>query len=135
MKAMVVLAVGLLLAGCKLIDQTTFAPSPEAKPIAAPATPKVDTRTPLVTIDYGGPSPDYQGLLRFAIHAAETRDPGVQYDVIGMLPAGGDAAAEQSRAVEIMRAIMAQGVPASRIHLGLRSEAAGSPQEIRVYVR
>jgi hypothetical protein len=124
-----------LLVGCKLIDQTTFAPSPEALPSITPATPKVDTRTPLVTIDYGGSSPDYQGLLRFAIHAAETQAPGVQYDVIGMLPAGGDAVAEQSRAVEIMRAIMAQGVPASRIHLGLRSEAAGSPQEIRVYVR
>jgi hypothetical protein len=26
-------------------------------------------------------------------------------------------------------------VPASRIHLGLRTAPAGSPQEIRVYVR
>ena len=31
MRAILVLAVGLLLAGCKLMDQTTFAPSPEAK--------------------------------------------------------------------------------------------------------
>jgi len=135
MKAMMVLAVGLLLAGCKLIDQTTFAPSPEASPAVVVAPPKVDARTPLVTIDYSGPSPDYQGLLRFAVHAAETRAPGVEYDVIGMLPAGGDAAAEQRRAAEVMRAIMAQGVPATRIHLGLRTEPAGGEQEIRVYVR
>jgi hypothetical protein len=134
MKAMMVLAVGLLLAGCKLIDQTTFAPSPEAAPTAEAAPPKVDARTPLVTIDYAGPPPDYQGLLRFAVHAAETRAPGVEYDVIGMLPAGGDAVAEQRRAVEVMRAIMAQGVPATRIHLGLRTEPAGGEQEIRVYV-
>ena len=87
MKAMSVLAVGLLLAGCKLIDQTTFAPSPEAPTTEAVAPPKVDPRTPLVTIDYGGPPPDYLGLLRFAVHAAETRAPGVEYDVIGMLPA------------------------------------------------
>ena len=106
---MSVLAVGLLLAGCKLIDQTTFAPSPEAPTTEAVAPPRVDTRTPLVTIDYGGPPPDYLGLLRFAVHAAETRAPGVEYDVIGMLPAGGDAAAEQRRAVEVMRAIMGQG--------------------------
>jgi hypothetical protein len=135
MKAMSVLAVGLLLAGCKLIDQTTFAPSPEAPTTEAVAPPKVDTRTPLVTIDYGGPPPDYLGLLRFAVHAAETRAPGVEYDVIGMLPSGGDAAAEQRRAVEVMRAIMGQGVSASRIHLGLRTEPAGGAQEIRVYVR
>jgi hypothetical protein len=135
MKAMMVLAVGLLLAGCKLIDQTTFAPSPEAAPAVVAEPPRVDARTPLVTIDYAGPPPDYQGLLRFAVHAAETRAPGVEYDVIGMLPAGGDAAAEQRRAVEIMRAIMAQGVPATRIHLGLRTEPAGGAQEIRVYVR
>ena len=66
------------------------------------------------------------------MRAAETRAPGVQYDVIAMLPAGGDAAAAQQRAVEVMRAIMAQGVPASRIHLGLRTEAgrrrAGGPR-------
>ena len=33
-----------------------------------------------------------------------------------------------------MRDIMAQGVPASRIHLGLRTEPAGGAQEVRVYV-
>ena len=46
----------------------------------------MDPRTPLVTIDYATPNPDYQDLLRFAVRAAETRAPGVQYDVIAMLP-------------------------------------------------
>ena len=61
--------------------------------------------------------------------------PGVQYDVFAMLPAGADAAAGQQRVAEVMRDIMAQGVPASRIQLGLRAAPAGSPQEVRVYVR
>ena len=34
-----------------------------------------------------------------------------------------------------MRDIMAQGVPASRVHLGLRTAQAGAAQEMRVYVR
>ena len=74
-------------------------------------------------------------MLRYAVRAAETRVPGVQYDVIAMLPAGADAAAGQQRAAEVMRDIMAQGVPASRIHLGLRTAPAGGAQEVRVYVR
>ena len=43
------LLAALLLAGCELIDQTTFAPSPEAT-AAKQEEPKADPRTPLVTI-------------------------------------------------------------------------------------
>lgn len=138
MRAKWVLGVGLLLSGCKLLDQTTFAPTPEAKPpVAAPApqVPKVDPRTPLVVIDYAHPSPSYRNVLGFAIREAQKRDPRVQYDVVGMLPTGADGRAEQERAADVMRSIMAEGVLAERIHLGLRSAPAGSPQEIRVYVR
>ena len=124
----------LLLAGCKLVDQTTFAPSPEAKPAAA-QTPQVDARTALLTINYTEPNPSYQDVLRYAVREAETRAPGVQYDVLAILPSGADPAAAQHRSAEVMRGIMDQGVPATRIHLGLRTAQAGSPQEIRVYVR
>jgi hypothetical protein len=129
-----VLAAGLLLAGCKLIDQTTFAPSPE-EPAARADAPKADPRTALITIGYATPDPNYQEILRYAVRAAETRAPGVQYDVVATLPAGADQAAGQQRAAEVMRDIMAQGVPASRIHLGLRTAPAGGAQEVRVYVR
>jgi hypothetical protein len=74
-------------------------------------------------------------MLRYAVHEAETRAPGVQYDVVAVLPAGGDAATAEHRATDVMRDIMAQGVAASRIHLGLRTVQAGIPQEVRVYVR
>lgn len=134
MKAKWGVAAALLLAGCKLVDQTTFAPSPEAKPTAT-QTPKVDARTALLTINYTEPNPSYQDVLRYAVREAETRAPGVQYDVLATVPSGADPAAAQRRSAEVMRGIMDQGVPASRIHLGLRTAPAGSPQEIRVYVR
>ncbi len=137
MRIQVVFLAGLSLAGCKLIDQTTFAPSPEAKQeTAEPPAPtvKADPRTPLLTIGYDTPNPHYQEPLRYAVRQAERRAPGVRYDVIAMLPAGGDIALAQSNAVGVMRAIMAQGVPASRIHLGLRTEPANTPRQVRVYV-
>ena len=134
MKALCILAAGLLLAGCKLIDQTTFAPSPEAT-ATKPEPPKADPRTALLTIDYVTPNPGYQDVLRYAVREAESRAPGVQYDVIAMLPAGGDAATAQHRVADVMRDIMAQGVPASRVHLGLRTAQTGGVQQVRVYVR
>ena len=87
-------AAALLLSGCKLIDQTTFAPSPEAA-TAAPEPPRADPRAALLTIGYAAPAPNYQEMMRYAVRAAETRAPGVQYDVIAMLP----ACAKFSRAV------------------------------------
>ena len=79
----VVLAL-LSFTGCTLIDQRTFAPSPEAKaePAPPPAPVALDKRTPLVTIDYTVPSPNYAELLHYAVQAAEARDADVQYDVV-----------------------------------------------------
>jgi hypothetical protein len=129
-----VLLASVALTGCKLVDQTTFAPSPEAKE-AAPAPPKADPRTPLLTIGYATPNPHYEEVLHYAVRTAESRAPGLQYDVIAMLPAGGDAAQAQDNAVGVMRTILAQGVPQSRVHLGLRSAPANVQREVRVYVR
>jgi hypothetical protein len=128
------LAAVVLLTGCKLVDQRTFAPSPEAK-TTAPAQPKVDPRDPLVTIGYSEPNPNYQDVLRYAVREAEARAPNVQFDVIAVLPANGDAAMAQHRAADVMQAIMAQGVPAERIRLGIRTEPAAMVQQVRIYVR
>ena len=133
MKAMWVLAAGLLLAGCKLIDQTTFAPSPEATPVR-PEAPKGDSRTPLLTIGYVGTEPQLSG------HAALCGAGGRDTRARGGLRRDCHAARRSRRGcgaapgTDVMRDIMAQGVPASRIHLGLRAEQAGTQQEVRVYV-
>lgn len=123
--------------GCTLIDQNTFAPAPEAK-AQTPVMPDVpvDPRTPLVTIDFvEGPPPDYAGLLHSAVRAAENRYPDVQFDVIAVVTDMAGAAPAQNNAVDVMRAIMRDRVPASRIHLGLRTDPALAGSQVRVYVR
>ncbi len=127
----------LSFTGCTLIDRRTFAPSPEAKaqPAPAPAPVVLDTRTPLVTIDYTVPSPDYGELLHDAVRAAESRDPDVQYDVVSMMKDTTDASTGQERATGVMRAIMRDRVPASRIHLALRTDPTLAANQVRVYVR
>ena len=44
-------------------------------------------------------------------------------------------AAGQTRATGVMRAIMRDRVPASRIHLGLRADPSLASSQVRVYVR
>jgi hypothetical protein len=129
----------LLLAGCALVDQKTFAPAPEAKAqttVATPAAPvKLDARLPLVTVDFSGPPPQYEELLRYAVRAAEMRNRDVQYDVVALLPDAAAAAPGQHDAATVMRSIMLVGVPAARIHLGLRADPTLPGREVRVYVR
>src|SRR3984885_2705564 len=100
----VVLAL-LSFTGCTLIDQRTFAPSPEAKAQSAPPPPVVlDRRTPLVTIDYTIASPDYAELLHYAVRAAENRYGDVQYDVVSVMKDTSDIGEGQTRATGVMRA-------------------------------
>jgi hypothetical protein len=127
----------LSFTGCTLIDQRTFAPSPEAK--AQPAPPQapvvLDPRTPLVTIDYMGPSPDYAELLHAAVRAAESRDANVQFDVVSVLKDIDELGEGREHAIGVMRAIMRDHVSSSRIHLGVRTDPALAASQVRVYVR
>ena len=129
-----------ILTACTLIDQTMFAPSPEPKPPPAIVPPKVETRTPLIVIANSATPKDYAQSLREAVRAAERLKRNIDYDVVGIAPQAADpstVALEEagSHAAEVMRAIMAQGVPAARIHLGVRSDPAIGAGEVRVFVR
>ncbi len=127
----------LSFTGCALIDQRTFAPAPEAKAQTPPPPPAaaIDPRTPLVTIDYSLPSPDYGELLHDAVRAAQSRDEDVQYDVVAVMQDMSNATQGQERAIGVMRAIMRDRVPASRIHLGLRADPTLTADRVLVYVR
>jgi hypothetical protein len=132
------LLVCILLGGCKLIDQTTFAPSPEAKPrppVAAAAGPRVDPRTPLAVIDFTTPAPTYESVLSYAVRTAEGRDRTVQYDVVAVTPTAEAASTGQSQAGEVMQSMLNDRVPASRIHLGLQTDPSLTANQVRVYVR
>ncbi len=137
-RRLAVLLALLAFNGCTLIDQTTFAPAPEAKAQTPPPLPDVpvDARTPLVTIDYaGGVTPDYSNLLHSAVHAAQSRYPDVQFDVIAVVADPTEMTDAQENAVGVMRAIMRERVAASSIHLGVRTDPAVSGNQVRVYVR
>lgn len=127
-----------VLAGCTLVDQTTFAPSPEAKPPPVVVPPPVETRKPLIVIAASASPKDYTPSLREAVRAAQKLKRDIDYDVVGVAPAAGGFAAQQeagSHAADVMRAIMAEGVPAARIHVGVQSDPAIAAGEVRVYVR
>jgi hypothetical protein len=131
------------LPGCTLIDQATFAPYPEPPSSAQiAATARTDQRPPLLTVRYDVPHPNYQTEFRYAVHEAQARDPNLKYEVVAVVPGRGTSipdmmAAEQSRphAVEIMRAMMALGIPETRILLGARIDPAATVREVRVYIR
>ena len=134
-----VAALAALLTGCSIVDQTTFAPEPEPpSPAQVAASARTYGRVPLLTVRYETPTPAYQDLLRYAVQAAQRRDPNVEYDVVAVAPANGASAAAaqgQRDAAEIMRAMMALGVPDTRIHLGARADPSATVPEVRVYVR
>jgi hypothetical protein len=135
---LVSLAIALLcVTGCALIDQTTFAPAPEAKaqPPAAPSAAAIDPRTPLVMIDYSIGAPNYDELLQDAVLAARSRYPDVQFDVVSVMQDTSDVQTGQDRAFGVMRAIMRDRVPADRIHLGLRTDPTAKAGRVLVYVR
>ncbi|MDE2515885.1 MAG: hypothetical protein KGL12_07660 [Rhodospirillales bacterium] len=154
--AVALAGLSLALSGCTLIDQRTFGAPPPPRPVpvlgaiapAAAALP-VDPRVPLVRIAYATPDPVFRPMLDYAVHAAQARDPGVAFDVVAVMPGQGAprqgapamAAATPALpagaadAASVMRAIMAQGVAASRIHLSLATDPKVSTREVRVYVR
>jgi hypothetical protein len=124
----------LALSGCHLLDQTDFEPKRPAKP-APPPVPDPETRAALVTIDYAKGEPDYRAALATAVHAAETKRPGVLYDVVAVVPDAAGAAAGRVRAAEVMTAIEADGVIPPRIQLGLALDPGRKIPQVRVYLR
>jgi hypothetical protein len=131
----------LALAGCKLVDQTTFAPAPATAPPAAPAR-AVVSRAPLLTIGPGTPVSAYRSLLAFAVHAAEERDRNVRFDVTAVAPANlpperqsEEVTAATAEATQVMQAITHAGVPPGRILLHAMLDPTAAHREVLVYVR
>jgi hypothetical protein len=145
LRHVVTLAALAALGACKLVDQTTFAPSPEApvkKVEAPPPVNPVDKRVPLVTIGFGTADPDYKELLTYAIQQAQDRRPNIAFDVVSAVPASGDTVVQElaagrgrDDAVQVMQSMIALGVADTRIHLGARTEAGLSERQVRVYIR
>lgn len=142
-RGVLLIAAALSLAGCHLLDRSDFAPAAKTPPptqLTNAALP--DNRQPLVTIRYETPNPAYEGALAQAVRAAEARTANLEYDVVAVIPQNNDPVAQldavtQGRddAATVMRSIMGQNVPDTRIRLAARIDPDASALEVRVYVR
>jgi hypothetical protein len=123
------------LSGCTLIDQRTFNPDAGKRPVLPkppppPAPPEPGPQA-LLTIRVPTTA-DLGGEVASAVAAARRRKPAVEFDVVEITPdAAAGAAAEMG---EVARIIVAQGVPAARVHLSARP-VPNAAREVRVYVR
>lgn len=126
-----------LLSGCTLIDQRTFDPDAGKRPDvpklpAPPAALPPEAGPPPLLIIRLPTSGDLRGGIAKAVAAARQRKPSVVFDVVEITGDGGaDVGAE---AAEVAQIIIAQGVPAARVHLAARPVPNG-PHEVRVFVR
>lgn len=132
----------LLLAGCKVVDQTTFG----AKPVAPPPdlltqALRSNSTVPLVVIRFNGGEGAYVDQLRMAVLMAEARRPDAQYDVVTVVPTTGDpakdaqtATAGQADAAAVGDLMENLGVEPTRIRLSARTEPEAKMRELRVYV-
>lgn len=145
MRATLLLAPVLLLAGCKLVDQRTFDPhagTPPSvpKPPVAAAQPDraLDGQALLLTIRLGHDA-GYDETIRQATAAVLARKRDAQFTVLTAVPpsdsepqAVAEAAPEAARVTAI---IERRGVSPSRVRLEARAEPNLAAPELRVYVR
>lgn len=139
--ALVLLAL-MGLAACRVVDQTTFGAKPQ-KPLPdmltralAPGPP-----VPLVTIVFNGGQVAYADQLRLAVLMAEGRHPGLQYDLVTVVPARGTPSAQEaaakagnSDAIDVADEMDSLGVDPAHIHFSARTDADVDARELRIYV-
>ena len=107
-------------------------PAASPAPVAAGAFPGPP---PLLILPAGQPGTD---AIRSAVAAARARKPGVEFDVVAILPGTLTDDATRSAtlgAAEVARSIVAQGVPQSRVRVLARPEPTATVGDTRIYVR
>jgi hypothetical protein len=132
----------ICLAGCKLVDQTTFGAQPlPPAPDQLSAALRAGSGIPLVVIRHDGAGTLAAEGLRQAVEMAETRKPGARYEITTVVPATGpidqqvDAVAqERLTATDLMSTLADLGVAPDRIGLSARTDPTLATREIRIYV-
>ena len=129
-----------LVAGCTLVDQTTFNPRAGLGPLPPPVTGPGPTPA-LITINFESPNPVYEAQLRQAVDEAVGRKPNVTFDVVTVVPAVGTPAQQVDAAVsiradarDVARIISDQGVDDDRVHLLARAEAGAAGRQVQVFI-
>ena len=95
-----------------------------------------------MTINFAKGSGDYQPTLYAALSQALQNHPSANFDVVGVSPTRGSAAALQAaqagarrNAQNVMRSMAAMGVPAARMGISSATDPTVSASEVRVFVR
>lgn len=111
-------------------------------PAGAAGSASIANRKPLVVIRFARPDVEYEQALYQAVNAAIERKPDVDFDLVAVAPAAGDAAGEARQAREskrhadaVMRSLAKMGLPANRITLSAVTSGAAETSEVRLYVR
>ena len=123
-----------------------MAPSRPAA-VAAASSPAVTTGggapgAPVVTIRFARSKPDYQKPLYDALSQALQTQPSASFNVVGVSPTRGSAAAVQTaqstarrHAQDVMHTMTEMGVPATRMALSATTDPSVNASEVRVFLR
>jgi hypothetical protein len=108
-------------------------PSPRAAPVAG---------APIVTIKFARASTNYQKPLYAALSQALQSQPSASFNVVGVSPPRGTAAAVQSaqndarrHAQQVMSTMTEMGVPAARMDISSATDPSIRTSEVRVFLR
>ena len=118
----------------------TPAPRMAAAPPAPGAAP--DAGGPIVTIKFARASTNYQKPLYAALSRALQSQPNASFNVVGVSPPRGTAAAVQSaqndarrHAQQVMSTMTEMGVPAARMDISSATDPSIRTSEVRVFLR
>jgi hypothetical protein len=116
-----------------------IATSPALRP---PPTPVAATQRPLVSIRFDRPDVAYRQPLYEAVSSALDRNPGVNFELVGIAPARGEpadqarAASEARRQAEgVARALVEMGLPSERVTLSAATRRDIPATEVQVFLR
>ena len=110
--------------------------------VSSAGTGGTNPRLPLVVIRFDRPNVDYQRALYAAVSQAIERRPSALFDVVAVTPNRGapsevasSSGAAKKSAEKVMRALLAMGLPATRLNLSSATSEQALANEVRVYIR
>ena len=135
----------LVTAGCKLIDQRTFAGNGQAPgraqlaggDYAAGALPPL----PLLIVRFDRLDSDWEPMLLDTVHGVLAHRPNARIDLVTPIPTSASLDL-QDRAIrsgaqdaeEVAGVLLADGIPGDQIHLASRGDPGQPVREVRLYV-
>ena len=129
-------------AGCRIVDQRTFAGTALAPATTQLTADQAATAAPLVAVRFDQLDADWQPPLLDAVRGVLARRPDAQFDLVTPVPLQASletqdralamGAADAQRVADVL---LGDGVAADHVHLDSRGDPGQPLREVRVYVR